>query len=441
MTKKIFSLATALCLGTTLVFAQTNGSNSPYSRYGFGLLNDGGQSFNKGMAGVGYSLAGGQLINGKNPASYAQIDSLTFLFDVGVSLQNANLKSNDRRVNARNTSIDYITAAFRLRRGLGMSVGFLPFSTIGYNMETSSEIVRPSGNVVQSDYYSGDGGLHNAFIGLGWRPFKNLSVGMNAGYLWGSMSHTILVSFSDANIDSRRREYQADVSTYKLDFGLQYNLRLNKKNRVGLGLTYGLGHPIDNSANYYEQRISSSSVVTADTQSVKKAFDLPHTFGAGLSWNYNNSLTVAVDYTLQKWADANYPILSSDGTVYTKDKNSFKNLHKIAAGVEYLGNPEGLYWRQRVRYRAGFAYTSPYTKMGGTDGPSSLLFSAGVGLPLSNRFTNNGRSVNPSVPVLNIAVQYEHISPRQAGFLSENYLRLSIGLTFNERWFQKWKVE
>lgn len=441
MNRKIVSLAMLFCMGIMCATAQTNGSNSPYSRYGFGLLSDGGQGFNKGMAGAGYALADGQLINAKNPASYAQIDSLTFLFDVGVSLQNANLKSNGRSINARNTSVDYITGAFRLFRGLGMSIGLQPFSTIGYSMESTSEIVRPSGNVIQTETYDGNGGLHNAYVGLGWRPVKNLSVGMNAGFLWGELDHTILASFSDATIDKRRREYQADISTYKLDFGLQYKFRVGRKNNVHLGFTYGLGHTVNNTANYYDQRIVSGVVAAADSQYVKKAFDLPHTFGVGLAWKYNNSLTFALDYTLQKWASANYPQLAPGTTTYVKDKNTFNDLHKVAAGLEYVRNPEGLYWRQRVRYRAGFSYTSPYTKVGGEKGPASYLFSAGMGLPIANRYTNNGRSVNTSVPVLNISVQYEHISPKQSGMLSENYLRLSIGLTFSERWFQKFKVE
>jgi hypothetical protein len=32
------------------------------------------------------------------------------------------------------------------------------------------------------------------------------------------------------------------------------------------------------------------------------------------------------------------------------------------------------------------------------------------------------------------------VSPKVKGMMSENYLKLNIGLTFNEAWFQKWKV-
>ena len=50
---------TALIAAATALptFAQTNGSNSPYSRYGVGLLADGGNAFNKAMAGTAYGMA------------------------------------------------------------------------------------------------------------------------------------------------------------------------------------------------------------------------------------------------------------------------------------------------------------------------------------------------------------------------------------------------
>lgn len=33
-------------------------------------------------------------------------------------------------------------------------------------------------------------------------------------------------------------------------------------------------------------------------------FKMPHTFGAGLTYVYDNRLTIGVDYTLQKWNTA-----------------------------------------------------------------------------------------------------------------------------------------
>lgn len=76
--KKTLFLALALATATA-ASGQTNGSNSPYSRYGFGLLADRAQSFNKGMAGTGYGFRSGSEINSKNPAAYSALDSLSFI--------------------------------------------------------------------------------------------------------------------------------------------------------------------------------------------------------------------------------------------------------------------------------------------------------------------------------------------------------------------------
>lgn len=57
--------AAALAVMPLGALAQTNGSNSPYSRYGFGLLGDGGNAFNKGMAGTAYGMRNGTELNTK----------------------------------------------------------------------------------------------------------------------------------------------------------------------------------------------------------------------------------------------------------------------------------------------------------------------------------------------------------------------------------------
>ena len=103
------------------VHSQTNGSNSPYSRFGVGSLNDQSQGFNKAMSGLSMGWRDGKIINKQNPASYSAIDSLTFIFDVGMMLQNANFKSGGNSVNAHNTSLEYVNGAFRL------CPGFAPF--------------------------------------------------------------------------------------------------------------------------------------------------------------------------------------------------------------------------------------------------------------------------------------------------------------------------
>lgn len=434
--KHTLSLLLLACAATGAAYAQTNGSNSPYSRYGFGLLNDRTSARAAGMAGTAYGTRGGRITNIKNPASYSAVDSLTFLFDIGMSLQNGNINENGKKVNAHNTSIDYVTGSFRAAKHLGVSLGMIPYSTIGYKMSSESTIETAIGEVTETDSYQGDGGLHEAYVGIGWEPFRGFSFGVNAGYLWGDLTHTITASYSESSIQTRRRQYTADVRTYKVDFGIQYEQQINEQNRLTLGLTYGLGHDVNRKSFYYDQVYTASSTYTGDTLTCKNAYQLPHTFGAGLTWNYADRLRVGFDYTYQKWSDVKAPIVGTDAEgnyTYTAETGQYKNMQKFSLGAEYEPNPTGLKWRDHINYRIGFSYTSPYTKVNGQDGPQDYLVSAGIALPLVS--LHSERSC-----MLNIGFQWEHVRPKVSTMVKENYLRLCLGISFNEPWFRKWKA-
>ena len=431
----MFAIIIATGTGLT-ASAQTNGSNSPYSRYGFGLLNDQAQGFNKGMSGLAYGMSNGKELNFKNPASYASIDSLSFLFDVGLSLQKGNFKQGKNKINANNAAFDYLSLGFRASKNLGISFGAIPFSTIGYNVSNSEKIQLPSGEVNQTESYIGDGGLHEVYTGIGWRPIQPLAIGINAGFLWGNMKHTVLASFSDANIASRRRQYETHLKTYTLNAGLQYTQKINKKNEVILGATYKLGHDINSNGYYYDQNVVSGSISSGDTLRAEKAFQLPHIFGVGFVWNHDKRFRAGADYTFQKWSEVKSPKVVSlpDGTTaYQATTGDYTDMHQFTIGMEYQNNPDGLRWRDFVRYRAGFSFSSPYTKVDGKDGPRRYSASLGVGLPIINRYNNRS--------VVNISAQYERVEPQFSGMITENYFRICIGLSFNERWFMKWKVE
>ena len=216
-----------LVLCATVMFAQS-GTNSPYTRYGYGNLSD--QSFgnSKAMGGLSYGLRDGFQINASNPASYTAVDSLTFLFDAGLSLQNANFKEGTVQTNAKNSTVDYIAMQFRLFEGMGFSAGFLPYSTVGYNMSHTYDLGTDAlGNPIQvNDSYNGTGGLQQVYVGLGYKVFKNLSVGVNFSYLFGEISHSITTTFNNSNAFSSVRTDMIDVSDYKLDLGLQYTQAL-----------------------------------------------------------------------------------------------------------------------------------------------------------------------------------------------------------------------
>ena len=201
--KKIFSLSAILLLlsGFCMTLrADDNGVNSPFSRYGMGLLSRQGQGFNTGMAGLAYGMRDGRELNFKNPASYTAIDSLTFLFDAGVTLQNGNFDAGNVSSNIKDATFDYVSMGFRLNRFFGMSLGVMPFSNVGYEIATAGDIFDAGsmGEVYPTNSYSGSGGTHQLYGGVAFAPVRPLSIGVNVSYFWGVMEHYAINSYSDS---------------------------------------------------------------------------------------------------------------------------------------------------------------------------------------------------------------------------------------------------
>lgn len=439
--KKILLITSALLLSLVAamtVKAQDTGVNSPFSRYGVGLLSSQNQGFNQGMAGVAYGMHNGREVNFKNPASYSAVDSLTFLFDMGVSAQNGNFDAGKTSVNARNASFDHLSMAFRLHRGLGMSLGLMPISNIGYKTSTVGNTFDGgiTGDITPTTSYQGQGGLRELYAGVGYAPFKQLSIGVNGGYVWGMMTHVATNSYTDANVQSINRAYTTNIRTYNLNAGLQWRQKVNKDHAITIGLAYTLGHDVKGKSYFYNQRIGNSQVLAADTLVAHDAWSLPQTIGGGISWQWKNSLRVGFDYTLQQWGNCKQPTLitASNGVLqYAGQKTNYTDTHRYTFGVEYVKDPYGLNWASRIRYRAGFSYGDAYIKIDDKTGPKSYLATVGAALPIINMYNNR--------TFVNVSAQYECVKPQTPGQIKETYLRLCLGITFNERWFLKWKVE
>lgn len=412
---KIFKVLT-LSLITLLSFPALaeNGMNSPYTRFGFGQLAGMETGTSKGMGGTGIGVHNNNQINLLNPASYAAVDTLTFLLDVGMSLSNTNLSEGSVKMNAANTTFDYLAMQFRLMPRLGFTLGFMPFSNIGYDFSESKTVSNDEeGEITTTNRYYGTGGLRKVTAGLGYMPFKGLSIGANFSYIYGEIYHYIYNQYSDTNINSYTKQYRADITTYDIDLGLQYQARFGKS-RFTVGATYRPGHTIDDNA-YIITTISSNDTVSTTSLSI------PTTYGAGISYTYDERLTIAADYSMQQYSTANF--FGVQGI----------NRHRASIGMEYI--PEQLTRKlfRRVRYRAGLHYATSHYTVDGKPGPTEYGATVGIGLPIMNRW--NGKSI------VNISGQYIHVRPNAPGMITENSLRLNIGLSFNETWFNKWKVQ
>ena len=407
---KRLSVLFTLIITAAITFAD-NGINSPYSRHGLGILSHQNLGVNRQMGGLGYALRSHSYINLLNPASFSQADSITMLFEGGFSLQNGNFSEGNVKKNFTNASFEYIAMQFRAFKGVGISIGYLPYSNVGYSFSTNSN----KDGITSTSSYNGEGGIYQPYIGIGWSPIKNLSVGLMASYIYGNITHTANINFTDTNIDDYTRKSEIDIKSYKIDFGAQYTLQIAKKHSLTAGVTYSFGHDLNADA---KETITMNESNTENTSGI---FKLPHTFGVGILYDYNNNWKFGVDYTYQGWGSS---------TFFEYDKGV--NRSKISVGAEYSPNQLSRNIFKRMNYRMGAFYAQPYNEINGKEGCDEYGASVGFSVPIINRINNRS--------ILHISGQVVRMSPKSSGMIAETYLRLNIGITFNESWFMKLKL-
>ena len=365
-------LLTLSALAVALIApAQTN-TYSPYSRYGYGLLHEPLMGQSVGMGGVSYGLRSKNHINPMNPASYSAIDSLSLIMDIGMKASFGQMKQGGTTAGVKNATLDYVHLGMRLAKGLGLSAGFMPYSNIGYSFYSDDQTIGVVGNsertVTNGNLYDGDGGLNLAYIGLGWKAYRNLSVGANVGFLWGKYNHDITQLFEEDGISSSTysatfKNIHSSMKTFKLDFGAQYPIRLTRQDWLTVGVTAGIGHKIAQDATLVIYTSNGDSTL----YTASKPFDLPFSFAGGVAWQHKNTLLVAADFQHELWSKCRLPIETRDS--FVPMKGYYNNKTKIAVGTQWTPNPFGKYW-QRIQYRAGINFTTPYLRVNGNDGPN-----------------------------------------------------------------------
>lgn len=424
-------IATAMllisCATTT---AAQNGTMTPYSRFGYGILRDNATSTQQAMGGIGYAMSSGRQINVMNPASYARIDSLTFLFDMGLDM--SFLWSTEQQNDGNNLSesnigggLNYITMQFPLGKRLGMSVGILPYSSVGYSF----------GNTIDNGYTSrsGSGSINELYVGLAGSilrsaTFGHLSVGFNISYMFGSTNNDIYAITSSGSTSL----YSAilTVRDFHIDAGLQYTLPIGRTDNLTLGFVYSPEKNLLGRFRSYSYDVDTSSTESDEEISTRKYFSLASTYGGGINYQHGQSLMVEADFTYQPWSKTNY--LQFDDETPEAVTGMFANRWKVAVGAQYQPAVRGSY-AKRIQYRIGAYYNRDYmiVSRNASDKNNVREFgaSAGVGLPVPG-FKS----------VLNIGLEWSHRQAYPTSLIKENYFNITLGINFNETWFRKSRI-
>lgn len=406
-----------ICCG----FAVAQNVTTPYSMYGYGILSDRASSMQRQMGSVGYAMNSGRQINVMNPASYASVDSLTFLFDIGADLTLLWQKEGDIKERSTGGGLDYITMQFPLCSFMGGSIGLLPYSSVGYAF--GNDI---SHGAMQNQ---GNGGINQAYIGVAAKV-AGFSLGANVSYNFGNIINDV---FSSPETSGQTLfEHVMQIRDWDISIGAQYTAQLSKSDRLSIGASFSPKKSIHGTTWATIQETTRES--EADTVAYMKMggnYFTPLSIGGGLAYKHERASRwmVEADVTFQQWSKARYaPLYSiSNPNNMVFQGMQFGNRLRYAVGGEFVPRLRGNYF-QRMAYRLGAYYNNDYLVIRGNR-VREYGITGGFGFN-----TPEGKTM------INLGLEWKHRSAHPESLISENYFNITLGINFNELWFWQRKI-
>lgn len=420
-------------------FTASSQENSPFSRYGLGDTYPSQNIINRAMGGIGSTYANGQSINLSNPAAYSELKIVTY--DIGLTLDSRSLKSVNPvlKYNSVNLTPAYMALGMPLskKHNLGLAFGLKPITKVSYSIEENKRVPADSMQYL----YRGDGGLYQAFIGVGKR-WGGLRLGINTGYMFGRKESNTITTPVDS-ISTYRSNSQT-LTTYNkifLNAGLQYDAQLSKTTTLRFGIAGNLKQKLNATQQLNRETFTydaNGTMTKIDSiyhpPEEKGTVQLPVSYTAGISLNssvvdhlgnkFDKSL-IAVEYENTKWSD--YRLFNHSDKLI--DSWQFK------LGGQITPNPLSIksYWN-RVTYRAGFYYGKDAVN---ADGNGLPIYGVTLGTALPIR---KWRSFDDQYTIINTAVEIGKRGNNKNN-ITEGFFRVSLGLNLSDVWFKKRKYD
>ena len=427
-----FILALSLIVLCFPAFSQdgTYGSYSPYSIYGIGDISKEGTAFNKSMGGVGIATRNRRFINILNPASVTARDTLAFMADFGIYEKNTAFRQGDVK-SAKNTFNVYdFVMSFPIWRSSAFMVGITPFSDMGYDFssyETDKDLIGNVGNINYDS--SGNGIVHQVFLGAGVTFWKRLSVGAELLYYFGNLDKTTNMEFVNTSYRSINNGHDLTIRGLTGKFGLQYEQKLGGNISMVLGATYRLGTNMKGYSTTYSYAIQSSVTDTlkysVDTLS-KGGVRFGDELGVGISIRGGEQWSAEFNYLRSDWRKSGFD--SRNGFSLSNDGARFSSAvsQSFRAGFEIVPNRNDIrYYFRRCAYRAGVYFDQSYYKLDGNS-VNSVGITLGITLPVFRWY--NG---------ISIGVDMGQRASTRNNMIRERYAMFVIGFNIHDIWFQK----
>ena len=404
------------------VFGQSDLS-SPYSRFGLGDISTGSpNTILKGMGGISNAISGRTILNPNNPASYADLDTLSFVFDAGFYIKTANFSTSKLTEKGSNASFDYAGIGMSLARWWKIGLGIMPYSNREYNVITEHHDLG-----AYNIDFQGDGGVSKVFFANGFKVTKNLSVGVTASYIFGTLVDNTTIYYPDSTYFlNGKRSIDMRISDFKFDYGLMYKLPISSCD-VTLGFTYSQGSNINSKRDMFIRNMfkgyGNLAENPVDTLFYKEGeivkITLPHGFGGGVTVGKKGWL-VGADFNWAGWK----------GFEMNGVNDSLQNSWNIAIGGSYKPESTSISkYYKKITYRAGFHFDQTYYNIYGQS-INKFGVTIGLGLPVPRSLTS-----------FNVALEVGSMGTTNNNLVKETYFNISISMSIYDRWFMKKKYQ
>ena len=398
------------------LFGQSN-TNTPYSLFGLGVENKTSTGGLTGLGNTGIAQSNQFEINILNPASLGNIVQKSFLYEFGLNGIYSTLKTSNSSETTNNGNISHIAIAFPLSKDWGMSIGLLPFTKTGYNIDIENAIEGSTDTYITR--ITGSGGLNKFYLSTGFKVAKNLSLGVDVSFLFGSIEQESLlytgslVSISDQN----------HYGGVKLKTGLQYKLPTFKKLETTIGGTLELPTSLSGNqtrSSYKTTSEGSQIAIEDEVENDLDNFDLPFSYGVGITTVFDKQITTSLDYRKLLWGETDQQL----------SNEQYANQSIYAFGVEYVSSKNKFNYWSNIKYRVGVNYNTGFLKISNQQ-IDSYFISFGLGLPMKKYSNDN----------FNISYSYGREGTLENKLIEENFHKITLNLNFVGKWFNKKKID
>jgi len=399
--------------------------NSPFSRYGLGQLY--GQNVStelQSMGGISIAVSDPFIVNMANPASYALFDSTTFIFQTGLVGGSTNLQNTQNTTTSNYASLSNVSMGFPINKWWHMSMGTTPYSKTGYDTRINHPVDGYAD--VLNDRW-GKGGLDIYYLGSGFRIGKNLRLGVNINFLYGSIRSYNMVYIPDSSfVFGTKVENYTRIGDFTFDWGLQYDIKLKGTKKMTIGLVYS------NKVNANAYRSLLSTTLTGGTNNnidfprdtiqytpdEKGTVVIPQRYGFGISMMDPGKWLVGADFEMQQWNQ--YQAFGLSGFL--------QNDWKVAVGGQFTPKHSTISsLRKRITYRMGAHYNKTYLTLNGRS-INEFAVSGGLKFPFKRSRTN-----------MNLGIEIGSRGTLQSNLIKETFFNFSFGINIVEHWFYKRK--